>query len=281
MLNTIPVEAISVYNKALDLSSKGDLSNALSEYNKALTMYPTFLEAYNNIGEIYSKMGNSEKAISTYQLALAIERHYRVLLNIGVEYFNRGEYESALSHFAESINLKDDFIDGHHYAGLSYFSMRDYVNSERHFARVVSYDIHHVKANSILAYIYYEWKQYEKSIECLDRIASRAEDQAFIFRYYGFCHYHLGHYDQAIGFFTQALESSPKYQQFSSYLKSLTIENKMREIGDIDAAIRDLESKMEKERPSIREYARLSLLYIFKGENKKAEILLTGYRSKQ
>ncbi|MGL4368504.1 MAG: hypothetical protein ACRCUT_02350, partial [Spirochaetota bacterium] len=67
-----------------------------------------------------------------------------------------------------------------------------------------------------------------------------------------------------------------QYAKFSSYLKTLTWENKMKEIGDIDACIRDLEAKMSEQKPTLGEYTHLSMLYIFKGEYRKAEdILLT------
>jgi hypothetical protein len=37
---------------------------------------------------------------------------------------------------------------------------------------------------------------------------------------------------------------------------------------------------MMQERPAFTEVSRLGMLYIFKGENRRAEELLTGYRQK-
>jgi tetratricopeptide (TPR) repeat protein len=128
-----------------------------------------------------------------------------------------------------------------------------------------------------LSYIYYEWKRYEDSIECLDRICAIADDPEFINKYYGFCHYHLGHYQTAISYLTKALEMNPSYHKFHAYLKGLTVENKLKEIGDLDACIKDLESEFASKKPTMGEYTHLSMLYIFKGEYKKAEDLLTSY----
>jgi len=274
MRGSIPAEAISVYNCALELSNRGDFSTALNEYGKAISIFPRFLEAYNNIGEIYSKMGDGDKAINTYLQALTIERNFRVLLNLGVEYYNKGQNLPALTHFEEAVTLKGDFVEGHFYAGMAYFNIKDYSNAEKHFSQVITFDKNHEKANYLLSYIYYEWKNYTAAIECLDRIKNSSQDRSFINKYCGFCHYHLGHYEIAIDFLTKAMELSPQYSKFRNYLKSLTVENKMKEIGDLDACIRDMENKMSSEKPSIGEYTHLSMLYIFKGEYRKAEDLL-------
>ncbi|MGL4368240.1 MAG: tetratricopeptide repeat protein, partial [Spirochaetota bacterium] len=153
MRGSIPAEAVSVYNNALEMSNKGDFPTALNEYGKAIAIFPKFLEAYNNIGEIYSKLGDGDRAISTYLQALNIERNYRVLLNLGVEYYNKGQNLPALKHFEEAIAVKDDFVEGHFYAGMAYFNIKDYIKAEEHFRKVTTFDKNHVKANYLLSYI--------------------------------------------------------------------------------------------------------------------------------
>ena len=276
--SAVPKEVVVVYNQALDLSNRGEFIPALNEYRKAIKMYPAFIEAYNNIGEIYSKMGNTEGAISTYKQALEINRNYRVLLNLGVEYYNQGDYDTALLHFYESVSQKADFLEGHFYAGMANFNRKEYKKAEMHFSEVTKLDVAHAKANYLLSYIYYEWKDYNRALVCLDRIKNSTEDRAFVNRYYGFCLYHLGKYNESIQYLSIALESSEKYAQFKDYLKSLTYENKMREIGDLDARIGEMETQMTETKPSLSEFTRLSMLYIFKGEYQKAEKLLLDAR---
>lgn len=275
---SVPAEAVSIYNRALEFSNKGELDTALTEYRRAIELYPNFIEAYNNIGEIYSQKGDRSSAISTYLEALKITRNYRILLNIGVEHYNERKYKEALTYFNESLKLKKDFLEGHYYTGMAWHNLQDYQNAEKHFVNVIAQDPKHLKVNYLLSYIYYEWKEYKKSIECLDRIKDIADDISFINRYYGFCYYHLGDFDKAITHLTVALESNPEYERFREYLNGLTYENKLKEVGDVDKAIKELEKKMKKEGPGLREATRLSMLYIFKGEHKKAEDLVVSVK---
>ncbi len=275
---SVPQEAVSLYNQALAFSNGGDYDTAMKEYKRAIEIYPHFVEAYNNLGEIYSRIGETDKAISTYKRALEIDKNDRVLLNLGVEYYNRSNYSASIPYFNESVALNPNFIEGNFYLGMTYYNLKNYQLAEKALSKTVKIDKKHLKANYLLSYIYYEWKQYKKTIKCLDNIRDIADDKLFVNKYYGFCYYHLGDYDRAIEFLSLAMESSPRYNKFKSYLKSLTYENRIREIGDLDKRIGEMEEKMMKERPSIREYSHLSMLYIFKGEFQKAENLLLSAR---
>jgi tetratricopeptide (TPR) repeat protein len=278
--SSVPKEAITVYNNALELSNRGDINKAMNEYRKALEIFPTFVEAYNNMGELYSRMGNKNEAISSYMEALKIDRSYRVLLNLGVEHYNNRNYESALTFFIESLSLNPDFLEGNFYTGMVYYNFKNYLEAEKYFRAVVKSDKKHLKANYLLAYIYYEFKDYKNTLKCLDNIKNIADDKLFLNRYYGFCYYHLKMYDKAVQFLTTALESSPEYEKFKEYLTGLTYENKVKEIGDIDKAIRELEQKLMKKKPDILEATRLSMLYIFQGRNNEAEKLLVSVKKK-
>jgi len=281
MINVaVPTEVVAIYNRALALSTKGDLDSAITEYRKAIKMFPSFIEAYNNIGEIYSRMGNRDLAISSYKEALNIDRNYRVLLNLGVEYYNNNDPKTAIKYFSESLLLKNDFLEGNFYSGMAFFNMQDYANAEKYFSIVVKLDSRHLKTNYLLAFIYYEWKKYNHTLQCLDRIRDLADDKVFLNKYYGFCYYHLGRFDEALQFLNTALKLNPNYDKYKDYLKGLTYESKMKEIGDLDKKIQEMERTIMKDKPSLSEYTHLSMLYIFKGDYKKAENLLMKVKRK-
>ncbi|MCL2154268.1 MAG: tetratricopeptide repeat protein [Leptospirales bacterium] len=277
--NSMPAEAIAIYNRALEMTNSGELQSAISEYQKAINLYPHFVEAYNNMGEIYSIMGKNELAISTYNKALAIERNYRILLNLGVEYYNNGIFKTALGYFIDSLIQKPDFHEGNYYAGLTHYNLKNYNEAEKYLRNVIAVDRKHIKANYMLSYIYYEKKDYNQVVECLDSIREIADDKSFINRYYGFCCFHLGRYNEAVKYLKDAISLHPEYNKFKNYLESLTYENKVKEIGDVDSAIMNLENLMMKESLNMKDITRLSMLYVFKGENQKAEKMITDYKN--
>jgi len=280
MSNSVPKEAVAIYNRALELSNKGKLNDALSEYRRAVETYPSFIEALNNIGEIQSRLGNRELAISAYIDALKIGKNSKVLLNIGVEHYNAKDYEKALKYFMESLECEPDFIEGNFYTGMVYYNRKDFTGAELHLLNVIKVDKKHLKANYLLSHIYYERKDYAKTIACLETIWDIADDKTFINKYYGFCCYYMGRYDEAVGYLTSALKANPEYSKFRKYLASITYEAKMKEIGNLDKAIKSLESEIMGGDPNFTQATRLSMLYIFKGEPMKAEELLVSLKQK-
>lgn len=279
MSNSVPREAVTIYNNALELSNRGNIPAALSEYRRALAVYPKFIEAYNNMGELHSRMGDRTGAIAVYQEALKIDRNARVLLNMGVEYFNAMDYGTALTYFRESLKKDKHFLEAHFYAGLVYHNQKDFMSAEKHLLEVLAADNRHVKANLLLSHVYYERKEYLKTIECLERIWNLAEDKSFLNKYYGFCCYYLGRYDEAISYLTVALESKPEYRKFKKYLASVSVESRMKEVGDLDRAIRELEGALLGRDAAYTEITRLSMLYIFNGQNDKAVSLVETYKN--
>ncbi|MBN1495326.1 MAG: tetratricopeptide repeat protein [Spirochaetes bacterium] len=280
LTSSVPRDVVLIYNNALELSNSGQFDKALGEYRRAIEAYPQFVAAYNNIGEIHARMGDSEKAIEAYLEALKIDKHYRVLLNLGVEHFNRKNYTQALKYFSESISREPRFLEGNYYSGLVHYNREEFKKAEKFLLVVIGLDQRHVKANLLLSHIYYEGKQYARAIECLDRIKDLAEDRSFINRYYGFCNFYLGRYDDAVKYLTEALECRPEYARFKKYLENMTYEKRIREIGDLEREISVLEEDLSNRDAKVVDLTKLSMLYIFKGEYRKAEKLIQSHKKK-
>jgi len=277
--NAVPIKALTIYNNALSLSYNGEINRAVHEYKKAIDAYPLFLEAYNNIGEIYSRTGMSDQAKLSFQKALEIDKNHKILLNLGIEYYNTQDYKNALNYFFESITIKPKFIDGNLYSGLAYFNLKDFRSAEKFFKKVLCLEQKHLKANYLLSIINYDKKDYITTLNYLNNIKNITSDKPFLNKFYGFCFYHLGRYNEAVEYLTIAIETNPKYIIFKDYLKKLTYANKLKEIGDVDGQILEMEEKMMKNSSTIKDYTHLSMLYVFKGEYKKAEDLLLSKKN--
>jgi len=55
------------YNRGLDFGNMGRFDKAIGDYDKAISLNPSYTEAYYNRGLVYSNMGRFDKAISDFQ----------------------------------------------------------------------------------------------------------------------------------------------------------------------------------------------------------------------
>jgi tetratricopeptide (TPR) repeat protein len=71
-LGTIPYEAIILYRKALEQSSKGDHEMSLKYLSNSVTLAPNFTIALYEMGHCYEKLGRFPEAVSKFDKVLEI-----------------------------------------------------------------------------------------------------------------------------------------------------------------------------------------------------------------
>jgi tetratricopeptide (TPR) repeat protein len=71
-LGQIPYEAIILYRKALEQSSKGDHESSLRYLSNSVTLAPHFTIALCEMGRCYEKLGRFPEAVSKFDKVLEI-----------------------------------------------------------------------------------------------------------------------------------------------------------------------------------------------------------------
>jgi tetratricopeptide (TPR) repeat protein len=71
-LGTIPIEAITLYRQALEMSSGGNHESALKNLDTAVMLAPKFALAHCEMGHCYEKLGRFGEAILKFDTVLQI-----------------------------------------------------------------------------------------------------------------------------------------------------------------------------------------------------------------
>lgn len=92
----IPPKALAEFRRSQKSFQAGDLRSACSHLQKALRLYPSFVEAHNNLADAYIGLQQYEKAVVELRLAIAINP------NVDVPYSNLSNALFSLGRYSES-----------------------------------------------------------------------------------------------------------------------------------------------------------------------------------
>ncbi len=97
----VPGRARKELDKAGELADKQQLAQAVQKLNKAISIYPTYALAYNNLGVIYSRLGDSVREREALQKAISLNDHFVL------PYINLGRMDMAAGDFLAAETILD------------------------------------------------------------------------------------------------------------------------------------------------------------------------------
>lgn len=113
--------------------SKGELTEASIEFQKALKLNPRHKESIHALGFINTRFGKYDEAISNYKQAISIDPNYSEAMNsLGVAYMETEKTDEAVKYFKMALNNPLYVTPEKPYSnmGLVYYKKGDYQNAE-------------------------------------------------------------------------------------------------------------------------------------------------------
>ena len=107
-------------NLGVALDKKGQIDEAIRQYQEAIRLKPDYADAHNNLGVALDKKGQTDEAIRQYQEALRLKPDYaEAHNNLGIALVKKGQIDEAIRQFQEAIRLKPDYADAHNNLGIA------------------------------------------------------------------------------------------------------------------------------------------------------------------
>jgi tetratricopeptide (TPR) repeat protein len=103
--------------------------DSVSLWSNVLKNYPNIPIAYNNLGEVYLREGDYERAISNYNQVLRIhpgyDKVYYFYDNRGTAYLLKGDYEKAIADYDQALKINPNYAMAYHNRGTAYLYKED------------------------------------------------------------------------------------------------------------------------------------------------------------
>ncbi|TGK03105.1 tetratricopeptide repeat protein [Leptospira langatensis] len=273
------------FNEALKFEKEGKISQAAKVYIEILGMNPKFQKAYLNLGALYSRTGDSEKAIKTYQKALDLGKTPELYYNLGVELYRLGSLDAAVKALKSSLELNKRYLNSHLLLAYCYKQLERPEKSELYLKNAIKIDPKNKTAHAALATIYFDTEKWEQALEAANLALQINPNDARMEILLTDLHVKLGNYKQSFEALKKVTTSAPGFVQFTDSIKTakqnpkkedkLFFDNlevltrkKLNEFKD--KLTMSKESPEDFEAPQAQDALDLSLMYLFHGDTERA-----------
>jgi tetratricopeptide (TPR) repeat protein len=196
------------------LDEKGQIDEAIRQYQKAIRLKPDYAEVHNNLGDTLLKKGQTDKAIRQYQEALRLKpdfagAHY----NLGIALGEKGQIDEAIRQFQEAIRLKPDFAGAHYNLGIALGEKGQTDEAIRQYQESLRLKPDYAEAYNNLGYCLLRKGRIDEAIRQYQEALRLKPDYAKTHNNLGMALAKQGRTDEAIRQFQEALRLKPDYAE--------------------------------------------------------------------
>ena len=150
-IETAPNSAKLNYHYGLELNKQGLAANdpadkkiffesAMAQFAKAIELYPTYADAYGQVGLLFYRAKDFPKAISNYETAISYKPNSKVYSNMGTVYFESGRVNEAIEAYKNAIKYDPRFVDARRNLGSSYAMNKQFDLALQEYKAALEYD---------------------------------------------------------------------------------------------------------------------------------------------
>jgi tetratricopeptide (TPR) repeat protein len=166
----VPERALEFYEKASKLVGEKDYQGAIKQLKLAVAEYAAFVNAYNQMGVLYLRLDELDKADEALRAALKINPEaYEPLVNRAVTLFRMAKFKETETVLRTTLKLKPDSAVAHYYLGRTLIKLGRNDEAESAFLTCIKLSPNEFKeAHRLLAAIYLERGMSQRVVEELE-----------------------------------------------------------------------------------------------------------------
>lgn len=212
---------------------KKDYESAIRHFEETIKLKPRDPRAYNNLGSCFLAIGKIGRAISYFKEAIRIQPNYanaqynlgRAYVQkpdlkylghnkIGMHYVGKGDYQSAINHFEESIRLNPLFAEAQNNLGNCFVEVGKIDQAINHFREAVRIKPDFSSANYNLANAYFKRSDLALAAKYFSKVIELNREDADAYNKLGEISIRKGEVEDALRYFSTALRLRPNDSVF-------------------------------------------------------------------
>jgi tetratricopeptide (TPR) repeat protein/beta-lactamase regulating signal transducer with metallopeptidase domain len=235
-------DAAAYISRGVSCFKKGQIEDAIADFDKAIDLDPGKAVAYVARGSAYYELDQLDNAISDYSKAIEINPDFAVAYqNRGSVYYRLGQLDNAICDYDKAIEINPDFAVAYHDRGSVYHSQGRSRDAISDYSKTLELNPEDAVTYTCRGTVYFSQGRYQKAFIDFNRAIELNPGYANAYINRGSCYYTRGNYGRAIADYKKALELNPesafakKLRKYRHYDSALFL---VRVINDLSFAER-------------------------------------------
>lgn len=167
---SVPAAVRELYQKAL-AEEKSNPDQAIADLQRAVSLYPSFALALNELGIQYLRLARLDEAITSLMAAIKVAPdEFGPRLNYGIALLNQRKFKDAEGQFRIALQKNDSVPTAHMYLGIVLAVQRNLREAEKELLIAISSKSSEVSlAHRYLGGVYMETHDYKRAADELEK----------------------------------------------------------------------------------------------------------------
>lgn len=135
---SVPAPARKEYELGLKFVGKGDVSSAATHFQQALSIYPEFLAARNDLGAQYLKLKRFDEAEQNFKIVIDKDpKNFNAKFNLGLVRVERKDFIEAIAQLNQAIVIDSTRPVARLWLGVALMETGDLISAERELTKAL------------------------------------------------------------------------------------------------------------------------------------------------
>jgi tetratricopeptide (TPR) repeat protein len=170
-LAAVPEKARKLYEKGMEQARADDALRAVESLKEAITLYPNFPIAFNELGVQYLKLRQVNKDLDALNQAVKLNADaFASRLNLGIALLEEKEFSEAEEQLREAMKRNSNSATAHMYLGIALLRQNKFEDAEKELVVATEAKVSQLSmANYYLGGIYWRKHDYPRAVEQLEK----------------------------------------------------------------------------------------------------------------
>ena len=274
--------AKKMYTQALLCEETGDLEEAIGFYNSAIELEPSFVKSYQNLGSIYSKLGNHKQAYELFQKAVQISPNSETFFNLAVEEYKTDKIDNAVVNLKKSLEFDKRYLNSHLLLASAYEKSGKNEKTQLYLNNAYKIDPKNKMVLSARIFFHYERGHVAECLKLVEEYTSLFPDDARFIILKSELLSQEGNYSKSIEALTELSKKNSDFKENILKEKNSALPESKKHFQNVEKKakekLKEFKTKMELSKenpedfsgPNSQDAFDLSILHLFNGEPEKA-----------